>query len=801
MLQDYRPASYRRIAKQSAILSKRAKRRAAEQIAANKEAIATTTISIKPEYVTTGSSGQKSISGTIEKNVEIKPKLEETTAKTTTQTLQEPPSRSQTSNLKPGSVRVYVSEGVARKLDPNVQGTSKDSYFYVDVERTTTTEEVVEPTKTTSYVAKSTDDSIANPEDYFIGETEKRRASRKQKFKIAKERVLPVITSEDSSFVQKGSAVVQTAGLYTFGLTNEAFQRLIGDRVYAKDGNVYVGSEQLVAGGVALTTYATPKVSGVVDKKIDVKVDSVVRQESSVGGGSTTGKILPGGEVTVKYKQLGIVPRSKTYKVSGTFSETTQKTGSVGRQSGQPIYSTKGGGDYTFTTKSGSKVADITATTKGSEVGGIGNRMVGVDVSTKTGSSRELFVERYAGAERGGGQIVYGGGVSSKGQSVYVGSRELSYPSVRYSTVFDSINKEITVVQKPTTVSFYNVKSASANTPVGYRGLNTQFGDVGIYSKLVGEQPISVGKVSDVARQQATSVGSAGTSTAQVQYPSSFGVLNQKSILKSAASQVVDSQVSSVNVVPSVAPVVKSSVKVTPTSSSVVLNDVVGSAKSKSMTYIDYDVGSGARVMPAINSSIAPISGVSPVVGLASTNKSQSKVGSIGKTASIVGQSVSPVSIQVPAVEVVSKPAVKQSTASLLQNVSSTPKATGFVPTRPPVFNTVPTVVPKFPGFILASKGIFGVEVRRRGVFKRVGTFGSLKSAISRGVGVVRGGLGATFRIRKGGAGGSILNVGRVSPEFYTKSSGEVVQRRRFRLGTRGEISEIGYERKRKRYY
>jgi hypothetical protein len=115
-----------------------------------------------------------------------------------------------------------------------------------------------------------------------------------------------------------------------------------------------------------------------------------------------------------------------------------------------------------------------------------------------------------------------------------------------------------------------------------------------------------------------------------------------------------------------------------------------------------------------------------------------------------------------------------------------------------PTSRIITPTKPVIDGFIGENKDdVFSVEVRRRGEFKTVGRFKDLGLAFGAGKFKIKSGLGATFRVRS--QSGTIIKPGGVGGEFYIKPGGEVIQKRGYRLGSRGEVTEIGYEKSRSR--
>jgi len=115
-------------------------------------------------------------------------------------------------------------------------------------------------------------------------------------------------------------------------------------------------------------------------------------------------------------------------------------------------------------------------------------------------------------------------------------------------------------------------------------------------------------------------------------------------------------------------------------------------------------------------------------------------------------------------------------------------------PTKPPV------IIPKlFKGKSTSIKprGLFGVEVRRRGKFRPVAKAVPLRQAITIGREITTRGLGATFRlkpIRK--TPGEIR-----TPRGFRRGKKPLtfIQKRKYRLGTVGEITEIQRAKRRKK--
>lgn len=85
---------------------------------------------------------------------------------------------------------------------------------------------------------------------------------------------------------------------------------------------------------------------------------------------------------------------------------------------------------------------------------------------------------------------------------------------------------------------------------------------------------------------------------------------------------------------------------------------------------------------------------------------------------------------------------------------------------------------------------VFGVEVRRGGKFKPVGSGLSLQKATSLGRNVVQNTAAATFRVVRGGVP---VNIGNLSG-FYAKQGGLNVEPRSLRIKSGGELREITFE-------
>jgi len=99
------------------------------------------------------------------------------------------------------------------------------------------------------------------------------------------------------------------------------------------------------------------------------------------------------------------------------------------------------------------------------------------------------------------------------------------------------------------------------------------------------------------------------------------------------------------------------------------------------------------------------------------------------------------------------------------------------------------------------KKPKYQAEVRRYGIFQPVSKPTSLSEAVSKGVGNVRRSLGASFRVREVGGKGGLVML-KSSPEFRVsqKEKGVVIQKRKYRLSSRGEKGEIKEAKRRKRF-
>jgi hypothetical protein len=102
--------------------------------------------------------------------------------------------------------------------------------------------------------------------------------------------------------------------------------------------------------------------------------------------------------------------------------------------------------------------------------------------------------------------------------------------------------------------------------------------------------------------------------------------------------------------------------------------------------------------------------------------------------------------------------------------------------------------ISSFPVPFLRGNGNYSIQVRRFGKFKTIGSAKDLDSAIDFGESKIRQGLGATFRVLKGG---SPVKV-KAGFGFYSKGF-NVIEKARYRLNTSSEVSEIGFFNKNKR--
>jgi hypothetical protein len=92
-------------------------------------------------------------------------------------------------------------------------------------------------------------------------------------------------------------------------------------------------------------------------------------------------------------------------------------------------------------------------------------------------------------------------------------------------------------------------------------------------------------------------------------------------------------------------------------------------------------------------------------------------------------------------------------------------------------------------GYSKSSGGVFGVIVKRQGVFRSVGTGLSKEGAVALGSAKVRGSSAASFQVTKGG---QPIKINAPSG-FYSKGV-TLIERPKFRINTPGELSEITYE-------
>lgn len=539
-------------------------------------------------------------------------------------------------------------------------------------------------------------------------------------------------------------------------------------------------------GIVALATLPLGLKSSSPNVKL-VSSDVALRQTSTSTGVLSEGKVF--GTVETSSRSFGVFPVKKTFEVRGDVVESGRVSSVTGLKSGEPVVNTVGSADLQVT--SGGVSQRVSSSSVGQEVGGFGNRRITLQTSGKESS----FVEKYAGVSKD--DTIFGGGVSKKGVNFFVGKKQLEVSGnkigeARYfnpETGLESATPTLNLRQEsvPTTVKVFGIKSASQPEISGNAVITRR----GVTERLLSEKRefdignVEPGVVSAVAREQATS--GAGVET----------VLSSKSPdMLSGGFSSGELLVKSVEVVQPksavVPPIVFNSGNVA-VGESVVINDQKQMSTASQYAGGAFDMGEVS--FSIVSSSSKPISDVSVVNVIGSSTKDRLvkkdklDIGSVQDSANVQSAISSSTfsSKNVNAVEFKSAQIFDLSPQSSLKSVY---RSSSIPNIRSAIEFQSNKLSPTFNVSTYGGRGVFGVEVRRRGVFKEVGRGLSEEDAFKLGAARVSGSAAATFRVTKGGTPIAVSKP--LGASFYRKGT-SIIEKPGRRIKSLGELQEITY--------
>lgn len=409
-----------------------------------------TSVRINPDNIVSGGpGGQVAIRGNASNNVQYLAKSEEKK----TEELPNTP-------FNPQTTQVGVSSGVAGKI--NAQSLREDAIYNASVQQT-------ERNPRPQSIDKNAGSNI--PKRRTFGERLRAgyRASP----------LFPLVEGTKYAF-GAGEYAQTSKGIFEQG------------RVAEQEANLAVAKEgfanALIVGGISMNAKPAPTAS---NRPVDVKVNLAVKQTATQNAVNSQAKILPGSELVVQKKVLGLFPKNQKFVVKGTLVESAKNTGVAGLKSNEPIFSTVGSGKLLLQGKKGKPfIVDLSST--GSEVAGFGNRRSVLTLS-RAGRQRgsERFVDFYAGNKvtgAGGDEVFYAGLVNKKGSGFVVGTKAAEVSGTKPSVFRNVVHDPVLGIerlggkagQRVTYSDFSKVKPANSVEVLGV-DFTKQTGGSGVY--------------------------------------------------------------------------------------------------------------------------------------------------------------------------------------------------------------------------------------------------------------------------------------------------------------------------------
>lgn len=714
---------------------------------------------IDPDYIVSGG-GQVAVRGTIGDNVILQDQTSRQTssasgsgvasATTTPQGVSE-----ETKALFQGKERVPVSPGFAGKLTG--QSVRDDRNYYANVSRSNRNKQ-------------SVDDSP---------QTEPRTFKQKLK-NTGKQISEPFVSGFKYAFGKTSGA--ESYRDYETPSEREARIRedTTGKEVFA---NV------LIMGGSGAAARPSVVKQGEVTFASRSTVQNIADESGIVQGSSRIE-----GYGSTKKKIFGITVKEKPFKITGTAKETAKPIDVeiFGLQSADDVFSTKGASKLKITYGDG-RVNTVSSTSKGFQVAGAGKRQVTQSVSGSQGLRQqpgEVFDEVYVvnsqvGGSQGSVVSKRGGGVfTSKDTEPIVLTRpggdvyfnpETGLESAT-STLRFKPDEQMSITYSKVNQAFTSKAPLSAEYTYEAAGGRLRQ-NLKPFAEVTSRDVVPSGGVNSVAGEQVLSQSKFA--------PSVAGNFNVAGAVQSAVS--VSAPVRAKLPVPvgvygkasqNVSAVTRGETK----ASSVFSSDVVVSQKTSSVALPVQSGASSSRVgqsmFPALSRSVG--------VGRSGVSESNSATDlSKDVSAAVLPESLAKAGVvQKQSQSVVSRSRFSSSNSFSGRGVGSSARTSFMVPAGI-----------KLP--MRGGSGEFGVSVRRGGVFRSVGGGLSLRDALRRGQGVVRGSAAASFMVTRGGR---VVNV--LAPSGFYSKKGVLIERNKFRINTPGELKEIssvGVSKKRKR--
>jgi hypothetical protein len=541
------------------------------------------------------------------------------------------------------------------------------------------------------------------------------------------------------------------------------------EQVYASD--LLVG-----AGTMAI---AKPVTIGRTDVKMGLRATTETATTES-GAATMTSRVRGAG--VVETRVAGVKIRSEPFRVVGVVKENAKPidTDVFGLSSQEEVYGLSGRGRIKIVpSKSGSVLVE--SDTSGFSVAGAGKRQVSQVVTGTKGIKQgvgEVYSETFISEQAG--DVTRTGVVSRKGSSVSVGVKQAELDITRPGgNVY--FNPETGLESATPTLSFkpsepVNVKytkvsgAASSDLPFSgeyvYESAGARIRDNISPVLDLTKRDVVVGEVGGAARTQATSSGS---NVVLMDVKSQVGSVARSELGGVRVPTVSTPGVLSVETVKQSAPVSVGVVKQVSITRSELGS--VGLVQSKQVTSVG-SVQSSSSVQELGMSSfqdVRRLSSSKSSLGVESLSKSDVGVVSV----SALGSATRQVQRQEVVPDTIFSP------------------ARGLVPGVGTRFDTA--FSPKFGlggvRFSGGEKGVFGVSVRRGGVFRQVGGGLSLKDAVSLGSGRVRGTAAASFQVTRGNAPVQIS-----APRGFYKKGNVLIEQNEFRINQSGELREITYK-------
>jgi hypothetical protein len=588
-----------------------------------------------------------------------------------------------------------------------------------------------------------------------------------------------VVETKKPSKIEKIKNIITTPFNYAFTPQPIPFQETTQAQVEGREAF----SNVLLFGAMGATARPTTLKSS----KVTFGVQQTAQVVESEAGFNTNIKVTGAGYS--RSKLFGVeYGKPKSFKVTGNIVETAKPidTEIFGLVGDEQVFGTKATGKFVVT--NGKKTLSSSFESKGFEVAGAGKREVVQQVGTAPAEKfSEVFITESSG------DVTRGGVVSSKGALGFVSKSEAEVSLVKnkgnvyYNPETGLESSTPTLQFKPSetvTVRYLKISgSGKSNPPMSAEYIYESAGgrirsNLNPVADLTGRDVVG-GSVSDVSRSQVLQ------SQTVSKVPSGIQSFNSNQLISSTLKE----------------PVV--SIKL-PSPGAGVVN--VGSPKVKNEGVVSNVVNvQSTRVVPQTVSTFSM-----------GASQSVSAVGAVG-TGSVLGQSqfsgLGRVSKQRPSViqnpivstgvvssqEVLGRQGLRsvqaQSQVQAFSVVQSSKfnsaRGLGGVGSAPPAFTSSPVI--KGFGFNMPKSGggVFGVEVRRGGVFRQVGSGLSLKGAVGLGQSRVSGSAAATFRVTQGGA--PIRIQAPIGGQFYSKGT-SVIEKNKYRITSPGELSEITFK-------